>query len=80
MLFSFYWTFLYLEDRRYDKKHCMKRHGNFETLEKAMAACMSDTKCKGVFDEKCDNKGLFQLCTIDALLLPSPDSCIYKKY
>ena len=46
----------------------------------AQSACDSDSNCKGVYDEYCDNSAPFNLCLMSAGLEASIyGSCVYEK-
>ena len=65
---------------RKNYKHCYSnKYGEYSTLSLAQSACDSDSNCRGVYDEYCDNEK-FTLCPISAALEESTaDSCVYDK-
>ena len=66
---------------RKNYKHCYSnKYGEYSTLSLAQSACDSDSNCRGVYDESCDNSGSFYLCLISAGLEASTGgSCVYEK-
>ena len=64
-------------------KHCASNeYGSYSTWSLARSACDSDSDCRGVYDEYCDNLDSFTLCHISAALEESPaptHSCVYDK-
>ena len=71
---------------RKNYKHCNSytgtihgKYGNYSTLSLAQSACDSDSNCRGVYDDVCENTGPFHLCPISADLEESPSNCVYEK-
>ena len=62
-------------------KHCINGvYVEYSTLSLAQSACNSDSNCRGVNDQYCDNSGSFNLCPISARLEASAyGSCVYEK-
>jgi hypothetical protein len=55
-------------------------YGSYDNLNAAISACKADTNCGYVYDEECDNKGMFELCKVNAETKQSMQgSCIYKQ-
>ena len=62
---------------------CTRKANKLTTLNEAIQTCSSNTACVGVFDDRCDNEGDFQMC-LDALVLNESSisheqNCVYKK-
>ena len=62
---------------------CARKANKLTTLNEAIQTCSSNTACVGVFDDRCDNEGDFQMC-LDALVLNESSisheqNCVYKK-
>ena len=62
---------------------CARKANKLTTLNEAIQTCSSNTGCVGVFDDRCDNEGDFQMC-LDALVLNESSisheqNCVYKK-
>ena len=48
-------------------------------MSEAKADCSDNTKCYGIYDEFCDNKGPFFICGYTNKVYKSYSSCIYAK-
>ena len=84
LLSNVYWyqiCFWGLPYEQQNSKHCAKnKYGEYSTLPLAQSACDSDSNCRGVYDEHCDNSAPFNLCLISAgLEASSTGSCVYEK-
>merc|ERR1711920_588828 len=66
---------------KHSKVHCSGQSlKSFSTAAAAMNYCVQQgpSKCSGVYDERCDNKGSFLACNMKALKTSSAGSCVHK--
>ena len=67
------------------KLHCaLTKYGNYSSLAEAQSVCDVDYNCEWVYDEQCDDSGVFYLCpTYGSWTVPelehSESSCVYRK-
>ena len=69
------------EYERRNSRHCKyDQYGAYSTLSLAQSACNLDAKCRGVYDELCDDSNEFTLCPItDSIDSSSHGDCVYEK-
>ena len=65
--------------------HCARtKYGNYSSLVEAQSVCDVDYNCEWVYDDLCDDSGVFYLCPAvsswsDLELGDSESSCVYRK-
>ena len=65
--------------------HCARtKYGNYSSLVEAQSVCDVDYNCEWVYDDLCDDSGVFYLCPAvsswsDIELGDSESSCVYRK-
>ena len=65
--------------------HCARtKYGNYSSLVEAQLVCDVDYNCEWVYDDLCDDSGVFYLCPAisswsDLELGDSESSCVYRK-
>ena len=64
-----------------DKRlRCENSYGNYSTKKDALKACESDSYCEMVYDDDCDDLGVFTLCNkLEKSVSSSVESCVYTK-
>merc|ERR1711981_6179 len=65
-----------------EKHHCSRNTvgGSFKTAADAQKYCAAQgsSKCSGVYDDSCDNKGTFYACNLKPHLSSGIGSCVHK--
>ena len=79
-----YWFFLGASYKQLTGTECVNDklyHEGVDTIDLAKSNCTLNEDCKGVYDDRCDGKAPFFLCSKKAKLTPSKNShsCVYKK-
>ena len=69
---------------RYEKQPMTKceitgRYGYPSNFLLAKQACDSDRRCRGVYDNLCDDEDAFRLCPWSGYMETSSSSCVYEK-
>ena len=69
---------MYKQER---KKYCKSvYYAKYASLDSAKKACTADPNCYGIYDRRCDNVGVFGICSANKKeIRHSPISCIYAK-
>lgn len=64
-----------------EKTYCVGMYGSYSNFSEAILSCKNDTKCKAVFNIRCDVHGHFRLCNTSNFRESKPknSSCVYKK-
>ena len=68
----------------YEKRHSThcapSDFGSYSSLSLAKSACNSNVRCKGVYDNLCDNYNSFSLCPLSSdFEIGETHSCVYEK-
>ena len=62
------------------KRRCENSYGNYTTMKEALEACEADNYCQMVYNENCDDAGIFTLCNkLETSTSSSSKACIYTK-
>ena len=61
-------------------RKCESPYGNFSSMKDALEVCERDTYCQMVYNENCDDAGVFSLCNkLEVSASSSSKACIYTK-
>ena len=58
--------------------YCNGGYGEYNNFEEAQEACRKDSNCAAIYDDSCDDDGVY-LCPLGYIEKESSSSCLYIK-